>query len=54
MSIQPLSIANSNAINHIHFGNQVTPSNQTTNTGYTTQPYPQDSVEINGKKKRIV
>ena len=53
MSIQPLSIANSNAINHIHFGNQVTPSNQTTNTGYTTQPYPQDSVEINGKKKGL-
>ena len=53
MSIQPLSIANSNAINHIHFGNQVTPSNQTTNTGYVTQPYPQDSVEINGKKKGL-
>lgn len=53
MSIQPLSIANSNVINHIHFGNQATPSNQTTNTGYATQPYPQDSVEINGKKKGL-
>lgn len=53
MSIQPLSIANSNAINHIHFGNQATPSNQNTNTGYATQPYTQDSVEINGKKKGL-
>lgn len=50
MSIQPLSISNVNTINRINFGNQDT---QNINPTYTTQPYPQDSVEINGKKKGL-
>lgn len=49
MSIQPLSFANAN-INHINFGNQNT---NNINTDYAAQPYPQDSVEINGKKKGL-
>ncbi len=47
MSIQPLSFTNANTINQINFGNE------TINPNYTTQPYPQDSVEINGKKKGL-
>lgn len=47
MSIQPLSISNVNTINRINFGNK------NINHNNTTQPYPQDSVEINGKKKGL-
>lgn len=47
MSIQPLSISNANTINRINFGNK------NINPNYTTQSYPQDSVEINGKKKGL-
>lgn len=48
MSIQPVNYAHVNNLNHVNFGNENT---QNTNSNYTTQPYPQDSVEINGKKK---
>ena len=47
MSIKPLSISNANTINRINFGNK------NINPNYTTQSYPQDSVEINGKKKGL-
>lgn len=45
MSIQPLGFANAKSLNRINFGNK------NINSNYTTQPYPQDSVEINVKKK---
>lgn len=50
MSIQPVSFANANSLNRINFGNQDT---QNINPTYTTQPYPQDSVELNDKKKGL-
>lgn len=50
MSIQPVSYANANNLNYINFGNQ---NNRNINTDYSTQPYPQDSVELNGRKKGL-
>ncbi len=49
MSIQPVSFVNANKTN-INFGNQNT---KNINPNNTTQPYAQDSFEINGKKKGL-
>lgn len=48
MSVQPVSFVNTNNLSRINFGNQ---NVQNINPNNTTQLYPQDSVEIDGKKK---